>query len=162
MIPIQGDGSATVKRYGSDKPFSKFARVIEFQSTADSKYNGLTVELNKRFSHNWQAKLAYTLSKVTDNKPDATAVVPQTSDDAKYASDPQDFGADYAPGDNDVRHRLVLSGVWNLDYAGATQNPAPAVPHFRLDALGRHLLPDRPAVLADDQRRPEQRRQQPQ
>ena len=26
-----------------------------------------------------------------------------------------DLGGDYAPGDNDVRHRLVLSGVWSLD-----------------------------------------------
>jgi outer membrane receptor protein involved in Fe transport len=123
VVPIQGDGSATVKRYATDRPFSKFARVIEFQSTADSKYNGLTVELKKRFSHNWQARLAYTLSKVTDNKPDATAVVPQSGDDAKFASDPQDFGADYAPGDNDVRHRIVLSGVWNPEFAGLTKNP---------------------------------------
>jgi outer membrane receptor protein involved in Fe transport len=116
QVPIVGDGAAAVKRYGTDRPFSKFARVIEFQSTADSRYNGLTVELKKRFSHNWQARLAYTLSKVSDNKPDATAVVPQGSDDAKFASDPQDFGADYAPGDNDVRHRIVLSGVWNMDF----------------------------------------------
>src|ERR1700693_64885 len=123
VVPIQGDGSATVKRYGSDKPFSKFARVIEFQSTADSKYNGLTVEFKKRYSHNWQARLAYTLSKVSDNKPDATAVVPVSGDDAKFASDPQDFGADYAPGDNDVRHRIVFSGVWTPEFAGLTKNP---------------------------------------
>ncbi|HJW13424.1 MAG TPA: carboxypeptidase regulatory-like domain-containing protein, partial [Thermoanaerobaculia bacterium] len=122
VVPIQGDGSTTVKQYIGPKPFSKFGRVIEFQSTAESRYNGLTVELNKRFSHNWQAKLAYTLSKVTDTKPDATAVVPQSSDDAKFASDPQDFGADSAPGDNDVRHRLVFSGLWNLDYAGGIKN----------------------------------------
>ena len=120
VVPIQGDGSATVKRYGSDKPFSKFDRVIEFQSTADSKYNGLTFELNKRYSHNWQAKLAYTLGFAKDNKTDATAVVPG-GDDAKYASDPKDFGADYSWGDNDVRHRITLSGVWNLDYAGGMQ-----------------------------------------
>jgi outer membrane receptor protein involved in Fe transport len=123
LVPIVGDGSATIKRYGSDKPFPKFARVIEFQSTADSKYNGLTVEFNKRYSHNWQARLAYTLSKVSDNKPDATAVVPQSGDDAKFASDPRDFGADWAPGDNDVRHRIVLSGVWSPDYSGLTKNP---------------------------------------
>jgi hypothetical protein len=122
-IPIVGDGSVTVKRYGTDRPFSKFGRVIEFQSTADSKYNGLTVEFNKRYSHNWQARLAYTLSKVSDNKPDATATVPFSSDDAKFASDPRDFGADWSPGDNDVRHRIVLSGVWNTEFAGLTKNP---------------------------------------
>jgi len=123
VVPIVGDGSATVKRYGTDRPFPNFARVIEFQSTADSKYNGVTVELKKRYSHNWQATLAYTLSKVMDNKPDATAVVPQSGDDAKFASDPRNFGADWAPGDNDVRHRIVLSGVWNPEYAGLSNNP---------------------------------------
>jgi len=50
-------------------------------------------------------------------------VVPNSSDDAKYASEPTDFQVDNAPGDNDVRHRIVLSGVWNLDYAGGIQNP---------------------------------------
>jgi outer membrane receptor protein involved in Fe transport len=113
-VPVSGDGSATVKRYGSDKPFSKFARVIEFQSTGDSRYDGLTLELNKRYSHNWQAKLAYTLGFAKDNKTDATAVVPQGSDDAKYASDPRNFAADYSWADNDVRHRIVLSAVWTL------------------------------------------------
>ncbi|MDQ2978776.1 MAG: hypothetical protein M3R62_06115, partial [Acidobacteriota bacterium] len=123
-VPIQGDGtSASFRRFSSTRPFSSFARVIEFQSTAESRYNGLTVELNKRFSHNWQAKLAYTLGSVKDNKPDATAVVPQGPDDAKFASDPTDFGRDRAPGDNDVRHRIVFSGIWNVNCGADAQNP---------------------------------------
>jgi outer membrane receptor protein involved in Fe transport len=126
VVPIVGDGSVTAKRFTGTKPFTNFGRVLEFQSTADSKYNGLTVELNKRFSHNWQAKLAYTFSKVNDNKPDATAVVPQSSDDAKFVSDPQDFGADWAPGDNDIRHRITFSGLWNLDYASGVKNEVAA------------------------------------
>lgn len=105
----------TVTRYGTDRPFANFARVIQFQSTAESNYNGVTLELNKRFSNNWQGRLAYTFGKVLDTKPDATAVVPGT-DDAKYASDPRNFDADYAPGDADQRHRLVLSAYWSLPY----------------------------------------------
>jgi outer membrane receptor protein involved in Fe transport len=117
--PIAGDGSATYKRYTNDRPLTNFQRVILFQSSADSRYNGYTVDLNKRFSHNWQARLAYTYSKVEDNRPDATAVVPGGSDDAKFIQDPLDIHGDWAPGDNDVRHRVVLSGVWDLDgYAG--------------------------------------------
>ena len=58
--------------------------------------------------------MAYTYSTVKDNKPDATAVVPGT-DDAKFVSDPGDIDVDYAYGDNDVRHRIVMSGVWSLD-----------------------------------------------
>jgi len=126
VVPVVGGGSYTVKRYIGAKPFPNFLRIIEFQSSAKSNYNGLTVEFNKRFSHNWQAKLAYTLSKATDTKTDATAVVPQGSDDSKFASDPQNFEADNAPGDNDVRHRIVFSGLWNLDYPNGIKNEVAA------------------------------------
>ena len=51
---------------------------------------------------------------MTDTVPDATAVVPGT-DDAKFASNPADFNADRAPGNNDQRHRLVLSAVYTTD-----------------------------------------------
>jgi len=119
---IAGGGTVPFKRY-TGRPFTNFARVIEFESTARSKYNGLTFDLNKRFSNNWQARLAYTYSTVKDDRPDGTAVVPFTFDDAKYVSDPQNFATDYTYGDNDVRHRVVLSGVWSLDsYAQKIQN----------------------------------------
>ena len=111
---VAGGGAVSYKRY-TGRPFQNFARVIEFQSTARSSYNGVTFDLNKRFSNNWQARLAYTYSTVKDDRPDATAVVPFSFDDAKFASDPQNFGTDYTYGDNDVRHRVVLSGVWSLD-----------------------------------------------
>lgn len=110
---IRGGGTVNYTRY-SGRPFTHFARIIEFQSSARSRYDGLTLDLQKRFNHNWQARLAYTYSTVKDDKPDATAVVPGT-DDAKFVSDPGDFSRDYTYGDNDVRHRIVLSGVWSLD-----------------------------------------------
>lgn len=121
-LPIAGGGTATFRQYPTARPLSNFARVIEFQSSADSEYDGLTLEVNKRFSHSWLARLAYTYGKVEDNRPDATAVVPQSSDDAKFAQDPKDLDGDWGPGDNDVRHRVVLSGVWDLNYAGGIQN----------------------------------------
>ncbi len=106
----------TLVRYGSDRPFSNFARVIEFQSSAESEYNGATLEVNKRFSHNWQARVAYTYGKVIDTKPDATSVVPSSGDDAKQASDPRNFNVDRAVGDADQRHRLVISAYWSMPY----------------------------------------------
>ena len=46
--------------------------------------------------------------------PDATAVVPgNAGDDLKYASNPTNFDADRTAGNNDQRHRLVLSGVYD-------------------------------------------------
>lgn len=105
-----------VTRYGTDRPFASFNRVIQFQSTAKSSYNGLTLDIQKRYSNHWQGRIAYTFGKVLDNKPDATAVVPGGSDDAKYAQDARNLDDSYGPGDADQRHRLVLSGYWNLDY----------------------------------------------
>lgn len=100
-------------RFGTG-PFVNFARIISFQSSAVSTYHGLTVEATRHFSGGLQARAAYTLGKVIDTAPDATAVVPGT-DDAKFASNPADFDADRAPGNNDQRHRLVLSGVYTTD-----------------------------------------------
>ena len=59
---------------------------VAFEATAVSRYNGLTLELNRRFAGNTQFRLAYTLGKVVDTVPDATAVVPgNPGDDVKYA-----------------------------------------------------------------------------
>ena len=113
--PISGGGSLSYKRYTGARPFANFQRIILFESTADSRYNGYTVDVNKHMSRNWQARLSYTWAKVEDNKPDATAVVPGGGDDAKFIQDPLDINGDWAAGDNDVRHRLVFSGVWSLD-----------------------------------------------
>ncbi|MHB0972423.1 MAG: TonB-dependent receptor [Thermoanaerobaculia bacterium] len=124
--PIAGGGTATYTRYGSDRPFSNFSRVIEFQSTAHSEYNGLTFELRRRFASGWQASASYTYSQAKDDRPDATAVVPGTFDDAKYAQDPKNLRGDWAWSDNDVRNRVVLSGVWDLD--SMFGGPADGVP----------------------------------
>src|SRR5262249_15300581 len=115
--------TVTFTRY-STRPFSNFNRVIAFESSAKSRFHGVTFDVQKRFSNNWQARIAWTHSRVTDNKPDATAVVPFSSgDDAKHASDPLNIAADCTFGDTDVRDGVVLSGVWALDsYAQNVRN----------------------------------------
>ncbi len=119
---VAGDGTVTYLKFSNTRPFTNFARVIAFESTAKSDYNGLTLEIVKRYSNNWQARVAWTYGHVLDDRPDQTAVVPASSDDAKFAQDPLNLNGDYASGDNDVRHRIVFSGVWNLDYAGGLSN----------------------------------------
>jgi hypothetical protein len=118
---VAGTGEQlTYHRFGPG-PFTNFARVISFESTAESTFNGLTLELNRRFSRRVSARAAYTLGKVEDTVPDATAVVPGSStDDAKYASNPADFDADRTAGNNDQRHRFVFSGVYDSSGVGDT------------------------------------------
>ena len=100
------------------RPNGNFQRIEEVESNANSFYNGLIIQLNKRFGHNYQVLGSYTYGKVIDDAPDATSVVPFSGgDDAKMVSDPGNVRADRAAGINDQRHRFVLSGVWNLNYA---------------------------------------------
>ncbi|HKV12047.1 MAG TPA: TonB-dependent receptor [Thermoanaerobaculia bacterium] len=113
-IPVQGGGTVTVDQFPTARPFTNFDRIIQFESTAESEYNGLTLELRKRFRGRLLYNVAYTLGKVEDTTPDATAVVPNGSDDAKFPSNPFDFDDDRAPGNNDQRHRLVVSGLWDF------------------------------------------------
>jgi hypothetical protein len=102
-------------------PYTNFARIISFQSTALSRYNGLTLDLNRRLARGLSARVAYTVGKVVDTVPDATAVVPgSSSDDAKYASNPADFAVDRTVGNNDQRHRFVFSGVYDTTGAAGT------------------------------------------
>ena len=110
-------GSGTTYPYhffGTDRPFTNFTRVIGFEASAESRYHGITFELNRRMSNHLQYRAAYTLGKVEDTVPDATAVVPgNAGDDVKYASNPVSFDADRTAGNNDQRHRLVLSGIYD-------------------------------------------------
>jgi outer membrane receptor protein involved in Fe transport len=111
----------------TDRAFANFQRVIAFESTAESRYNGITFEVNRRFANDFQFRAAYTLGKVEDTVPDATAVVPgNAGDDVKYASNPVDFESDRTPGNNDQRHRFVVSGIYNTnglaeDFEGFTR-----------------------------------------
>jgi len=108
--------TATVNRITQPpRPIAGFARIEEFQSSANSIYNGLTVQLNKRLYHNYQFLTSYTFGKVIDDNPDATSVVPFSGDDAKMVQDPLNLRGDRGPGVNDQRHRLVLSAIWDLD-----------------------------------------------
>jgi len=109
----------TVERILQPRPVTGFARIEDFESNSNSVYNGLSLQVNKRLSHNYQLLASYTFGKVIDDGPDATSVVPFSSDDAKMVADPLNIRGDRGPGVNDQRHRFVLSGIWNLDsYAG--------------------------------------------
>jgi outer membrane receptor protein involved in Fe transport len=120
VVPIAGGGSFVVNRFPSVRPFSNFSRISFVESAAGSIYHGLTIQANKRFSNNFQFLLSYTYSKAIDDKPDATAVVPGSSgDELKIVQNTLDPGADRGPGESDVKHRFVLSGVYDLNFARA-------------------------------------------
>ena len=99
------------------RPIAGFSRIELFESSANSIYHGLIVQLSKRFSQNFQLVGAYTFGKEIDDVPDQTSVVPFTFDDAKMTQNPLNTRDDRGPGVADQRHRFVFSGIWNLNYA---------------------------------------------
>jgi Carboxypeptidase regulatory-like domain/TonB dependent receptor len=104
--------SFTFQRFLNPRPIPQFQRISLFESTAKSFYQGLSFELNRRFSNRWQFNSSYTLSKAKDNKPDQTSVVPGGGDDAKIAENQFDLSGEYGRSDLDVRHRFIFSPVY--------------------------------------------------
>lgn len=119
----------TVLRHPAARPIPGFTRISLFESTADSRYNGLAVELKRRFSRGFQFIAAYTFSSARDNKPDQTMVVVGT-DDVKGVQNNLDISADWGRSDLDIRHRLVFSPVYEI---GAVKKD---------DAIATRLLSD--------------------
>ena len=105
------------------RPNTNFGRITLFESGASSMYNGVFIQLQKRFSRNFQLLTSYTLAKVIDTAPDGTAVVSGNGgDDAKIAQDTLAPNLERGPGVTDIRHRFVFSAVWDLTYGQSMSN----------------------------------------
>lgn len=88
--------------------FVPFGPVIAQESTGKSDYHGLTLALNKRFSHNYLFTASYTWSHAIDDSTDLqTLLAPQDNRRLDL-----ERGNSYF----DQRHRFVFSGVFVSPY----------------------------------------------
>jgi len=92
-----------------------FNHTDTFQSAGKGTYNALTVTVNKRMSHGFQAQASYTLAKGTDNAP-LTGYVVGTGDDR--LSDPTNIGRDEGVTPFNQTHTFVLSGLLQPKISG--------------------------------------------
>jgi len=116
----------TFLRFTPPRPITGFDRVLLFESNANSIYHGMAIQLSKRFSQEFQFLASYTFSKVIDDLPDPIPLnVP--GGDSRLLSDGSNPRVDRAPSVSDQRHRFVLSGVWQLNYASRLPAPAKAI-----------------------------------
>ena len=97
--------------------------VVQFTAFGESWYDGLTVELRKRLSHRHQFMASYTLSKADDTSTDfQTAFIPQNNGYGRNPADragiPVGFDprSERGPATHDQRHRLVVSGVYEMPW----------------------------------------------
>lgn len=82
--------------------------VVNLESSVKTKYDGLLVSAEKRFSNHYQLRASYTLSKAFNYAND---------DQIPFASgpiDPNNLGLEYGPTPNDQRHRFTFSGFFEL------------------------------------------------
>ncbi|HYY42758.1 MAG TPA: TonB-dependent receptor, partial [Pyrinomonadaceae bacterium] len=129
-VSEDGRASFTVRRFpGSSfasnaplRPFTRYGRISLFESTANSRYNGLAVQLQRRFARGLQFLAAYTLSSAKDDKPDQTSVVPNGGDDFKVAQNSFDLRDEWGYSDSDQRHRFVFSPVYQTGTFTRSEN----------------------------------------
>ncbi len=82
--------------------------VVNLESSVQTKYDGLLMSLEKRFSNRSMLRASYALSKAFNYAND---------DQIPFASgpiDPSNLRLEYGPPPNDQRHRFTLSGVFDL------------------------------------------------
>jgi len=85
-----------------------FSDVLQQESTGNSSYNGLTVNFEKRWSHNFQFLASYTYSHAIDDSTDLqTLLAPQDNHFPQLERANSTF---------DQRHRFVFSGVAQSPY----------------------------------------------
>jgi hypothetical protein len=120
-----GTGTNPNARFTSaapDRPFPNYGRINLFESNANSRYNGLAFQAQRRFTRRLQFLASYTFSKAKDDKPDQTAVVPGGGDDAKIVQNQLNIREDYAAADSDLRHRFVFSPVYDFGKFTSSDN----------------------------------------
>ena len=86
-----------------------FNHVDTFRSIGRGTYNALTVTVNKRMSHGFQAQASYTLAKGEDNSPLTGTYVVGSGDDR--LSDPTNVDRDRGLTPFNQTHTFVFSGL---------------------------------------------------
>ncbi len=92
--------------FGTGRIDSRFDAVYQLEDSASSTYRGLSLSLNKRLSNEFEILASYTLSKAIDD----------ASDFNEQPANPYNLRAECTPSLEDVRHRFVVSGVFELPF----------------------------------------------
>jgi hypothetical protein len=96
------------------RPYPQYDGVQSFRKPqAESKYNAMTVKLDKRFSHGLALLGSFTWSKLYDNSASAVNYLGPTSQTFANAYAPQD---EWALSAQNVTRQLVVSYVYELPF----------------------------------------------
>jgi hypothetical protein len=109
------------------RPNQFYRQILTVQSASDSVYHAFAFRANRRFSKGFSMLASYTLSKSIDT----IGIVDERNGLGGFANllDPFNAALDRGLSDLDRRHRLVISGVWDMPFFKRADN-----------ALVRHVL----------------------
>ena len=123
-LPFYGDPNTTpsfydedgVKRLvpGATLRYPSWGRIRTRTNIARSIYHGMTAGLNKRYSDGWQAQVSYTFGNAKDTWSGGQIGGSDFDNGAGSATDWWDPEYEFGPSNYDVRHNLVINGVWVL------------------------------------------------
>jgi hypothetical protein len=115
--------------FGPGRIDPRFDAIYQIEDSANSTYNGLTLALNKRMSNEFELLASYTLSKTRDD----------ASDFDEQPQNPFDLGAECALSRQDVRHRFVLSALFDLPFGDEEEKGAASEPDTLIGSIMSHI-----------------------
>jgi hypothetical protein len=113
---LEGQDVGSFPLYRGARPDTTFQRMIVMESTVSTRYHGLVLAANKRFSQGLLFNANYTLSKAEDNGQSSFTFFGGNLpyDALTFESNPVD--SPMVPSNNDRRHRFVSSFHYQPEY----------------------------------------------
>lgn len=106
-------GTYTTPVVTGSRPNSKYGTIAYDENGVNSYYNGLSVQLNKTFSHGFQAQLSWTWAhEIDDGQSYGQSANNLYLYTPNYWLNNGNYKADKGSGTLDQRHRIALSWVW--------------------------------------------------
>ena len=93
-------------------PYPNFGTIEWADQDGSSTYNGLELAVERRFAHPFGFRVAYTLSKATDNSGEHLF----TGGSPSFSQDARNRDAWLGPADADTRHRVAANWILDLPF----------------------------------------------
>jgi hypothetical protein len=106
---------ATLKNIQSRRPYPALGNILDIASLFDSTYDGLQTSLTKRVGSGLSFQASYTYSHAIDNDSSATGFYTIPGQQTR-PQDSSDLAAEKGASAFDMRHRIVLSSVYELPF----------------------------------------------
>jgi hypothetical protein len=100
--------------FGPGRLDTRYDVIYQLEDSASSTYHGLTLALNKRLSNEFELLASYTLSRTRDD----------ASDFDEQPQNPYNLRAEHALSRQEVRHRFVLSSLFDLPFGDEDEKGA--------------------------------------